>query len=414
MVLILVMIVKNESKNIRNCINSALPFIDAICISDTGSSDDTVNIIKEFETVKPTRVFTDKVFKNFGYNRTASMRAAEEFVLEQNWYLNDCHALIMDADSTMNCTISKSDLHNLIKNSSSGNVNYLSGNTSYSRTNFFRFSEQWYCVGYAHEFWTSNISNGVTQNLIGSVSFQELNTGGSRGDKHEREIRLLELEMLEVNHEVIKEEFGMSRRLFYLGRAHFNSKFGDKERARQCLEKCISNTKFPEEAFEARILLVSNDQSQCLKHAFQGLSEIPTRPELLYHAARNLAWKLDLRIGACELLLIAIRNTEPTRNQDIQNSWIECASEVSGCSKETYLSRKGKSILFFQTRIVTFCLFEELAICCTWTDTKNFYIKQGQRCNQFLIDHADIDMRNKALLRKQKYFSETFDIQEKI
>jgi hypothetical protein len=371
------MIVKNESKNIRNCINSALPFIDAICISDTGSSDDTVNIIKEFETVKPTRVFTDKVFKNFGYNRTASMRAAEEFVLEQNWSLNDCHALIMDADSTMHCFISKSELHNLIQNSSYGMINYYTGISSYSRKNVFRLSDQWYCVGYAHEFWTSNISNGKAQDLNGIISFQELNTGGSRGDKHEREIRLLELEMLEVNHGVIKEEFGMSRRLFYLGRAHLNSNFGDKERAQQCLEKCISCTKFPEEAFEARVLLVANNYSDSLKHAFQGLSEMPSRPELLYYAARNLARKLELRVGACELLLIAIRNSEPTRNQDIQNLWIECASEVSGCSKETYLSRKGKSILFFQTQIVTFCLFEELAICSTWTDTKNFYIKQG-------------------------------------
>ena len=42
------MIVKNESKVIRRLLESAAPIIDSYCICDTGSTDDTKEIIRDF------------------------------------------------------------------------------------------------------------------------------------------------------------------------------------------------------------------------------------------------------------------------------------------------------------------------------------------------------------------------------
>ena len=42
------MIVKNESKIIERCIKSCLPVLDYISICDTGSTDNTVEIIEKF------------------------------------------------------------------------------------------------------------------------------------------------------------------------------------------------------------------------------------------------------------------------------------------------------------------------------------------------------------------------------
>ena len=42
------MIVKNEEKYLRECLNSVKDIIDEIIIVDTGSTDDTINIAKEF------------------------------------------------------------------------------------------------------------------------------------------------------------------------------------------------------------------------------------------------------------------------------------------------------------------------------------------------------------------------------
>ena len=42
------MIVKNESKIIERLLSSVLPIIDSYCICDTGSTDNTIEIIENF------------------------------------------------------------------------------------------------------------------------------------------------------------------------------------------------------------------------------------------------------------------------------------------------------------------------------------------------------------------------------
>jgi glycosyltransferase involved in cell wall biosynthesis len=46
------MIVKNESKIIRRLMESVSPIIDCYCICDTGSTDDTIEIINTFFSEK--------------------------------------------------------------------------------------------------------------------------------------------------------------------------------------------------------------------------------------------------------------------------------------------------------------------------------------------------------------------------
>lgn len=48
----LAMIVKNEEKNIKRCLESVKGLVDEIVIVDTGSTDNTINIIKQYPNVK--------------------------------------------------------------------------------------------------------------------------------------------------------------------------------------------------------------------------------------------------------------------------------------------------------------------------------------------------------------------------
>ena len=70
------MIVKNEGKIITRLFDSVLPIIDCYCICDTGSTDNTVNIINEYFSSRgiPGKVVTEP-FKNFCHNRNFSLKS---------------------------------------------------------------------------------------------------------------------------------------------------------------------------------------------------------------------------------------------------------------------------------------------------------------------------------------------------
>lgn len=70
------MIVKNESKTLPRLLQSVLPFIDAACICDTGSTDDTLALIEAFAHAHPSiEVQVHHVpFRDFGHNRTLAFQ----------------------------------------------------------------------------------------------------------------------------------------------------------------------------------------------------------------------------------------------------------------------------------------------------------------------------------------------------
>ena len=92
----LVMIVKDESHIIEETLNNIIKNfkIDYWVICDTGSSDNTREIIKSFFNNKniPGELYDEK-WRDFGYNRTKAL----EFAYNKSDYL-----LIFDADDKLN------------------------------------------------------------------------------------------------------------------------------------------------------------------------------------------------------------------------------------------------------------------------------------------------------------------------
>ncbi len=84
------MIVKNEAPNIERCLESVAPFIDYYVICDTGSTDNTKEVIKNFFEKKgiPGEIL-DHEWKHFGHNRTLALKACHG---KTKW------ALMIDAD----------------------------------------------------------------------------------------------------------------------------------------------------------------------------------------------------------------------------------------------------------------------------------------------------------------------------
>ncbi len=76
-------ICKNESHIINNMLASTLPIVDLIVASDTGSTDDTIDIIRKFglENHIPTYIF-ERPFDDFGSSRNFALAKLKETVAD--------------------------------------------------------------------------------------------------------------------------------------------------------------------------------------------------------------------------------------------------------------------------------------------------------------------------------------------
>lgn len=89
------MIVKNESRVIRRCLDSVLPLLDYVLIVDTGSTDGTQAIIRDFlDQYKLPGQVIDEPWQNFAYNRSFALaKLREQSAID--------YCLMIDADEVL-------------------------------------------------------------------------------------------------------------------------------------------------------------------------------------------------------------------------------------------------------------------------------------------------------------------------
>lgn len=174
------MIVKNESKIIKRLFESVLPVIDCYCICDTGSTDDTVEIIETFFKEKgiPGKVVQEP-FKDFAHNRSFALQACNG--------MSD-YALLMDADMILE--VNNFDKRKL---SESDSCCLLQGNDSYYYQNMriVRNNGQYKYLGVTHEYVSTPPGNHNVNIKKDELFIRDVGDGGSKSDKFERDIRLL-------------------------------------------------------------------------------------------------------------------------------------------------------------------------------------------------------------------------------
>jgi glycosyltransferase involved in cell wall biosynthesis len=213
--IIFLSMIKNESRIIKRCIQSALAISDAICIADTGSTDDTVEVLKEhFKTIgKPATIYQHE-WKHFGHNRTLSFLAAQDFCSRLGWDPNETYALLLDADMQLvvGPTFDKEAL-----TTPGYKIVQRAGSLEYFNTRFVKVGHPWKCVGVTHEYWDGYNTDTIEKEKI---YIQDVGDGGCKADKFERDVRLLEQGLV--------EEPNNPRYLFYLAQSYKDSKQLDK------------------------------------------------------------------------------------------------------------------------------------------------------------------------------------------
>lgn len=197
--------IKNESKIIERSLKSVEGVVDAFCVCDTGSTDNTVEIVNKFLETH-TGCLTVEPWKNFGYNRTISFQRAKDYVKNTlKWDLENTYGLLLDADMVFIPGTLKSQ--KLDKQGYS--ILQQNGHISYYNCRLVRFDYDWTCVGVTHEYWGGPASNNLDKTIC---YIDDRNDGGCKSDKIPRDIRLLE--------QGLKDEPGNGRYMFYLAQSY--------------------------------------------------------------------------------------------------------------------------------------------------------------------------------------------------
>jgi len=254
-------IVKNEGKIIKRLIDSCREIIDYYVIIDTGSTDNTLEIIdRELNDIKG-EVYKSE-FVNFGHNRTELVRKAKG---------KADYLLLADADFTIhwNKDFDKSKL--------TADMYHLryEGGLDFAQALFVSGHKDWYYKGVTHEYITSDVLNQPIE--LRSLWINHHFDGGTRHEKLVRDKELLEKDILENPSEV--------RSYFYLAQTYANMK--NYKQAIKFYQERVNKGGWPEEVYYSKyqigIMLANLKENDKAKLAYlDGYDFRPHRFECLY------------------------------------------------------------------------------------------------------------------------------------
>lgn len=184
--IILNMIVKNESKIIERCLDTAR-WVDGVFISDTGSTDNTIEIINNWKkrNNKIGAVATN-TWKNFGHNRTEAILQAKKWCQENNLDLTKTYLLFLDADMMFpgEC------LRKVIHEADVWDIRQQNPTIVYANLRAVRASVDIICKCPTHEYYEIYTPN-IVRKVFEGAAIDDVGDGGCKDDKAERDIRML-------------------------------------------------------------------------------------------------------------------------------------------------------------------------------------------------------------------------------
>ena len=283
------MIVKNESHIILECLNTIYKYLDYWVVCDTGSTDGTQDIIRNFFKEKgiPGEIVQHE-WKGFGHNRTEAFRACEG---------KADYAFVIDADDYVDGTMpfDKENMDADVYALRMGRPDF-----SWWRNQVFNLNAgKWEYVGVLHEYARCDKQNLVAKQLIGNYRVVA-RTMGARNlnitpiEKYKKDAETLEKALL--------EEPDNQRYHFYLAQSYFDSQQWAK--AEEQYARRASMGGWQEEAYYSiyRIALCKAMQEKPWPEVQQAFLDAynyrPCRAEPLYHIAQVYRQKFNMPVLA--------------------------------------------------------------------------------------------------------------------
>ena len=354
------MIVKNESKIITRLLESVSPIIDCYCICDTGSSDNTVELIETYFSRKniPGKIVREP-FKDFAHNRN--------FALKSCFGMSN-FVLLLDADMIL-------DLRNFEKNMLN---NYDSFTVLQGHEHFYYYNRRivknngmYSYTGVTHEY--INCPNGSSNYDFkkDELFIIDVGDGGAKSDKYERDIRLLLKGIEEEPNNVIRYHF-------YLANTYKDS--GKYKEAIEHYEKRINFGGWNQEVWQSmyKIGFCYKDMGNIESAIYWWLNAydfLPERIENLYHIVQHYRNTSKHNL-ASQIYKLAVEQIDKNLNRD--------------------------GYLFLENDIYTYKMFYEYSIF-------SYYIGVRNIDNEFvkIVNTPKIDMGiYNNFLRNFKFYSQ--------
>ena len=247
--LVLTQIMKNEAHVITRMLDSIKSIVDIICLVDTGSTDNTIEVVKNWGTQNSieTHVF-ERAFDNFENSRNYSIQVAREVTKDRG---NDYWGFWLDADETIEIlpTFNKAGINkDLYMFNTYINVMKYTRNECYKLDKPFRF------YGPVHEFIVcddKNITSGLMEGINVRVQMDGGSWKGNIPEKYKSHAFVLE-KYIDTNRQD-------PRWIFYTAQSYHDSacmpdnREENEERLRRSMkyykERISRNDGYPEEVF---------------------------------------------------------------------------------------------------------------------------------------------------------------------
>ena len=357
----LCMIVKDESHIIKEVLESTVALIDTYVIVDTGSSDNTIQIIKDFYTEKGIEgeVF-EREWKGFGASRSEALKLCDGRM---------DYILMIDADDLMSFPPgAKKIFHDVFEKFTPNalHIEIRRGIMQYARTQIFKAGDGWRYVGVLHEYPTNDKKDNKIGKLPSEIhmigrTLGNRSKGLSEKEKYSRDAETLLAE--------VEKEPDNDRYVFYLAQSYRDA--GNKEEAIKWYKKRFEMGRWKEEMYVSayNVCRLTGEKEWAMK----ATETCPHRAEALVAYVTACRVKGEWSQEVLSLALLA---------SSIEKPAMEC--------------------LFIETDVYAWRVWDELAIAAAFTGRKDLCKKACVKLlhdNTFPNEHrARIENNLKAVL----------------
>jgi len=310
------MIVKNESRVILRLLESVVPLIDSYCICDTGSTDNTIEIITQFFDSKaiPGNLFREP-FVDFGTTRTLALKKA----LEQR----ADYILLLDADMQIELgpQFTRNVWKSMLSQSSSDACLFYQGHRQtfvYKNVRLVRHHKDLFYSGVTHEYLSCPESFHFSVLDIEDIFIRDYADGGSRHDKFERDIALLT--------RGLEDDPENKRYMFYLANSYRDTQ--QHALAAATYQKRIDLGGWVEELWQshhsaAKCYKALGNIPNALHHWWTAFSLLPSRAENLHELIQYYRLQGQFRLAFRIWQMMDVEQKHVTETARLEHLFLE-------------------------------------------------------------------------------------------